>query len=193
MALTKGNEVQLVTGTRDALQPELIAELGRYRHKVFVEKLGWAALTAGNSDADQYDRADTLYVIGRNEAADVVACARLLPTTRPYLLSGVFPQLMHGLPTPVSAEVWELSRFAAIDFNTGPCRCGRLGQFSSPKAVSLLRACMDSAAERGATRLISVSPLGVERLLKAVGISSCRAGPPMLVNGQLVFACWISI
>ena len=185
--------MQFVTGTVNALQPQLIADLARYRHKVFVERLGWATLNEQELEADQYDRADTLYVIGRNDAADVVACARLLPTTRPYLLSEVFPQLMQGRPAPASAEVWELSRFAAINFNGGRGERGRLGQFSSPEAVSLLRTCMDSAAEQGAKHLISVSPLGVERLLNAVGIVAKRAGPPMLVNGDILFACWISI
>jgi N-acyl-L-homoserine lactone synthetase len=57
----------------------------------------------------------------------------------------------------------------------------------------LLRACLQFAAAQGARRLISVSPLGVERLLSRAGFRSHRAGPPMMVDGQPIFACFIEL
>jgi N-acyl-L-homoserine lactone synthetase len=49
------------------------------------------------------------------------------------------------------------------------------------------------AAKQGAARLITVSPLGVERLLHRMGVHAHRAGPPVFVNGKPIFACWIEI
>ncbi len=37
---------------------------------------------------------------------------RLLPTTGPYMLRDVFPQLLHGVAAPAAADTWEISRFA---------------------------------------------------------------------------------
>jgi acyl homoserine lactone synthase len=114
-----------------------------------------------------------------------------LPTNRPYLLAEVFPQLLNGLPLPCSSEVWELSRFAAMDFNNGPT-AGH-GRLLSATAAELLLAAVAYAAAHGAKRLITVSPLGIERLLRYTGVRSHRAGPPVIVDGHPLCACWIEV
>jgi energy-coupling factor transporter ATP-binding protein EcfA2 len=43
----------------------------------------------------------------------------------------------------------------------------------------------------GAQKLITVSPLGVERLLRKAGFKAYRAGPPMVIDGHAIFANWI--
>ncbi|WP_425439540.1 acyl-homoserine-lactone synthase [Pollutimonas bauzanensis] len=167
--------------------------LARYRHRVFVEKLGWDLACQGGLEYDQFDRPDTLYMGARRDDGDggLVGTARLLPTHRPYLLGEVFPQLMGSSPLPEAADVWELSRFAAVDFQaTG---AGPMRQFSSPVAVTLLREVIALAASEGVQRLITVSPLGVERLLRRAGFLAHRAAPPVLVDGHPVFACWIEV
>ena len=49
------------------------------------------------------------------------------------------------------------------------------------------------AAERGAQRLITVSPVGIERLIRRLGFQAHRAGPPMIIDGHAIFACWIEV
>jgi len=187
--------VQYISGTSTSLAAEVLAGLARFRHRVFVEMLGWELQTRDGLELDQFDRADTVYVAARNEHGAVVGIARLLPTTRPYLLRDVFPQLLHEQPLPCTSAVWELSRFAAVDFDstrTTPVSQAA-AQVSSPVAVGLLREAMRVAAELGAERLITVSPLGVERLLRKAGFRAHRAGPPIVVEGHPVFACWIDL
>jgi len=181
--------MEITAGIRGDLSPRLVTELAGYRHKVFVETLGWQLQCQNGLEFDQFDRADTLYVVARDEDGQITGCARLLPTTQPYLLGDVFPQLLTGCPVPCSPDVWELSRFAALDFNGSAGVVA--GQFSSPIAVGLLRAALQCAADRGATRLITVSPLAVERLLRKAGFHAQRAGAPTRINGQALFACWI--
>jgi N-acyl-L-homoserine lactone synthetase len=166
--------------------------MARYRHRVFVEMLGWPLQTREQGlEFDQFDREDTMYVVARDACDDVVGTARLLPTTRPYLLRELFPQLLHGQPMPSTPRIWELSRFAAVDF--GAANTTPMAQLSSPVAVGLLRETMRVAAAFGAERLITVSPLGVERLLRQAGFRAHRAAPPVLVDGHPVFACWIDL
>jgi N-acyl-L-homoserine lactone synthetase len=84
-----------------------------------------------------------------------------------------------------------LSRFAAVDFSAG--KTTALSQFSSPVAVGLLSAALRVAADRGAERLITVSPLGIERLLRRAGFRAHRAAPPCIVDGHPLFAALIEV
>ncbi|MCK9189631.1 acyl-homoserine-lactone synthase [Acidithiobacillus sp.] len=183
--------MRLVSGAAEGLAEGQYARLAEYRHQVFVEYLRWEDLRAESGrEADQFDRSDTVYVMAEDDHANIIGCARLLPTTKPYLLGEVFPQLLNGLPPPNSPDVWELSRFAAVDVHK---KSARSGQFSSPVARKLLEESIGCAASRGAKRLITVSPIGVERLLSRSGINSHRAGPPMIIDGHPIFACWIEL
>jgi acyl homoserine lactone synthase len=180
--------VEFTTGTSHELPDEVLVGLAQYRHKVFVETLGWDLATQAGLELDEFDRSDTVYVAAREEGR-YVGVARLLPTVRPYLLSEAFPQLMGGASLPRAAEVWELSRFAAIDFRSNALS----GPLSSPTAIALLKAVRSCALRHGATRLITVSPLGIERLLRKAGFPAHRAAPPQIVNNYPLFACWIEL
>lgn len=138
-------------------------------------------------ESDQFDHQDTVYVVAHTENGAVTGCARLLPTESPYLLSEIFPHLLAGLPAPRARDIWELSRFSAAPTDASAHRDGVV------ITRSLLAAAVKCAAEQGATRLITVSPLGIERLLVRMGVHSHRAGPPTLIDGKPVFACWIEI
>lgn len=179
--------MQTIFGKSTEFAPELENALAEYRHKIFIEKLGWPLPVANGKERDQFDHPDTLYVVAREESGAICGCARLLPTTEPYLLSEVFPHLLAGAPVPNTHEIWELSRFAAASIEPNSVID------AAANTRSLLAAAVKSAAERGVKRLITVSPLGVERLLHRMGVHAHRAGPPMLVDGKPIFACWIEI
>lgn len=183
--------MRLMSSAAGELPDGLFRKIARYRYKVFVELLGWPLQNRDGVELDQFDRPDTLYVVALDHNDSVIGCARLLPTTHPYLLGEKFPQLLDGLKPPCSPDIWELSRFAVVNFN-GPA-ISALKQFSSPISISLLHESMACAASHGAKRLITVSPIGVERLLQNIGVNAYRAGPPMIVDGQPVVGCWIEI
>ena len=64
---------------------------------------------------------------------------------------------------------------------------------SSPVSIAILQEAINFAREQGAKQLITTSPLGVERLLRAAGFRAHRAGPPMTIDGYSMFACLIDI
>jgi acyl homoserine lactone synthase len=183
--------VNIISGATERLPRGLFPKVSSYRYKVFVETLGWELQTQNGAELDQFDRSDTVYVVAQDEHGLVNGCARLLPTNHPYLLGEVFPQLLNGLPPPCTPDVWELSRFAAVDFSNQTSSA--LGQFSSPIAIKLLQESIACAATHGAKRLITVSPIGIERLLRRAGFHAHRAGAPMVVDGHPIFACWIEV
>jgi N-acyl-L-homoserine lactone synthetase len=180
----------MIRGTGASLAPDLLRALAAYRHRVFIETLGWELPAENGLETDQFDGPGTAYVIARDPQGDVCGCARLLPTTGPYLLADVFPQLLHGAPPPRDPAVWELSRFAAAG-------CGAPQDISRALELQVtehvLAHALDYAAHHGVQRFITVSPLGVERLLRRLGVHAHRAGPPVVVGGHVLFACWIEV
>jgi acyl homoserine lactone synthase len=187
----KEADMNVIAGKTEALSNALFTSLAKYRYNVFIETLGWELETKNGEELDQFDRPDTLYVVSQNDEGEVNGCARLLPTNRPYLLGDIFPELLNGLPVPCSSDIWELSRFAAVDFTKQTTSA--LSQFSSEIAINLLKESIACAAAHGAKRLITVSPIGIERLLRRAGFRSHRAGPPMIIDGHPIFACWIEV
>jgi acyl homoserine lactone synthase len=181
--------MQTITGTAHEFSPEFEIAVAAYRHRIFIEKLGWPLPVENGLERDQFDRPDTVYVVARDRAGVICGCARLLPTTRPYLLGEVFPNLLGGQPVPSEAAVWELSRFAAAT----PDSYGTSAAEAAINTRTLLAAAVSGAATQGAERLITVSPLGIERLLQRMGVHAHRAGPPAYADGKPIFACWIEI
>lgn len=147
--------MEIIAGTIDTFSADVLFDMARYRHEVFVEKLGWKLHTRGRLELDEFDRKDTIYLIARNPVGEIVGTSRLLPTHRPYLLASLFPQLLGDTPAPCSPDIWELSRFAAGDGT-------RLGIGGDPHgwslALDMLSAAMRTVAKEGGRRLISASP-----------------------------------
>jgi len=179
-----------VAGRRAELPPHLMEAVGRYRHKVFVSHLGWSLQSSGEVEADEFDGPDAVYVSLQDKHGHVNGVARLLPTTAPYLLEKVFPSLWGGFELPRSAEVWELSRFAAVDFDA--C-ASRANQASARHAASLFRQVAQVARDHGARQLVTVSPVGMERLLRINGFHSLRAGPPNQCGRDYVVALVVDL
>jgi len=174
-------------GFENALSDIERQRLFAYRYAVFVQRLGWALPQAQNGlEIDQFDRSDTIHVVARNTEGDICGCARLLPTSRPYLLSEVFPQLMGGRALPSTDEVWELSRFSATDL---------IGSTASPTWLcrEVMAATIACAMEVGAKRLIAVTSRGVERILCRLGMNWQPIGVPMKVGGDAIFAFFVEI
>ncbi|SHN92840.1 hypothetical protein BHECKSOX_1620 [Bathymodiolus heckerae thiotrophic gill symbiont] len=183
--------MNVITGKKKELPKGIYADISKYRYGVFVKKLGWDLSTFNGEEQDQFDNSDAIYVVSRDNQGNVLGCGRLLPTTQPYLLKDVFPQLLNGMTPPNSPDVWELSRFSTADFNVK--KTGSRRQHPSPETVKLLHKCLSVAASQGAKRIVTVSPIGVEKLLIRAGFNAHRTGPPIIIDGYSLFACWIEI
>jgi acyl homoserine lactone synthase len=179
--------IETLTGNVGQIGLEVEGAIAAYRHQIFIEALGWNLPISDGLERDQFDDAETVYVVNRLESGEVCGCARLLPTVRPYLLSEVFPHLLGGVPVPRSSEVWEISRFST---SSPHLRCAGSIEKNTRQLLGNVVRC---AQDHGARRLITVSPIGVERILRRMGVHAHRAGPPQLVDGKPVFACWIEI
>jgi N-acyl-L-homoserine lactone synthetase len=186
--------MKIVSGSADDLPSDLVEQMLKYRYRVFVESLKWELASPDRREIDQFDTDQTLYTIAQDKDDEIIGVSRLLPTSEPYLLEQVFPNLLNGIAPPKRPDVWELSRFTTMDFNRrGQYSPGVGPRLSSQATLKFLEATIACAIDRGAVRLVTVSPLGIERLMRNAGLHVHRAGPPLISEGHPIFAYWIEL
>jgi len=182
---------QFSLGTRQQLPPQLFEQMGHYRREVFINQLGWELNSVNGMELDEFDGSEAVYVCSQDDEGNVNGVARLLPTTGPYLMEKVFPQLWAGNKLPRDPQIWELSRFAMVD----PAKSAGIlvHQASAIAASILLRKIIQAAKSNGADSLITVSPVGIERLLRVKGFGVKRAGLPSLWRGEGIISLIVSL
>ncbi|WP_160106030.1 MULTISPECIES: acyl-homoserine-lactone synthase [unclassified Azospirillum] len=142
---------------------DLVWRIQELRRRIFVEHLGWPLSVDGDRERDQFDRKDTIYgaVV---ENAVPVACWRLLPTDKPYLLADVFPHLTDGESLPHSNSVWEISRFGVDPDHPAPNLMTR----------ELLGLMMRFAVSRRIETIVAVTDAAFQRVLARNGLTMFR-------------------
>src|ERR1041384_1478666 len=85
--------IHVITGAnRHRYAAELLAHF-RLRHEIYVVERNWKDLArADGLERDQFDDVDATYILAIDDG-QVIGGSRLVPTTRPHLLSEVFPYL----------------------------------------------------------------------------------------------------
>ncbi len=121
--------VLIVNDTNMGFYGGLLHEQFKKRYALFAEELAWDVPRSTLIERDQYDRAETVYVL-IEEAGNLTAYARLLPTTArvnygtesfSYLvrdaclgkLPGIPSDILDGRDPPSSADTWEMTRVEA--------------------------------------------------------------------------------
>ncbi|MES5097835.1 acyl-homoserine-lactone synthase [Agrobacterium sp. BA1120] len=88
-------------------------QIWRFRHKHFVERLGWEGLRKPDGlEIDEFDTNDAIHLALICDRT-VVGYSRLLPTTKPHLLSDVYPEVAGGNDYPKGPLVYEWTRCIA--------------------------------------------------------------------------------
>ncbi len=178
--------MKIAAYTDDALTSTSRKEIARYRYRVFVGQLGWELPVPVDCDQDQFDNPHTRHLVAYDHA-EVVGYARLLPTSQPYLLQTLFPELLNGRQAPVDEGLWELSRYAATDLRHSNAAIA----MSMPVGKALLLEAMRYVRARGAHTLIFCTTVAIERLSHRWGLDTQRLGPPRRSAAGLLVAAAI--
>jgi N-acyl-L-homoserine lactone synthetase len=179
----------ILAGRLDDLPSDIRHHLGAFRHKVFVQRLHWEIPGVSHdatSEWDEFDGGSTVHLVALSADDEVRGCARLMPTTGPYLLRDVFPELagQSGAP-PSSTSIWEMSRFAGSglpDHRTG-----------STSGMSLFPYAMALALSFGATCVIGVVSRSVARLYRHFGLDLRVIGVGTASRCANIVACTIDL
>jgi len=102
--------LMIIPGSDVSRHATLMDRAFRFRHAIFVEEKGWEELR--QPDGCERDRFDDAYAIHQIcvRGEEIVGYQRLLPTTRPHLLSDALTDLCRRAP-PRGTRVFEWTRF----------------------------------------------------------------------------------
>ncbi|MEJ6780965.1 acyl-homoserine-lactone synthase [Aminobacter sp. Piv2-1] len=169
--------LHVVTSQTKDSHSAMLGEAFQLRHRVFVEEKGWSDLRrADGRETDRFDDEHAVHMV-YIEAGKVIGYQRLLPTTRPHLLSEVMPELCEG-ERPVGANIWEWTRYCVE-----PAYRER-GRMLSPVANALLSGIVEWGLDTGVgTIVIEMNPLWLLRLVQ-LHFRVTPLGVPHLINGE---------
>jgi acyl-homoserine lactone synthase len=92
---------------------DIMEQVWRFRHRQFVERLGWEACRRPDDrEIDQFDGDEAIH-LPLLVNGEVVGYSRLLPTLKPHLLSDIYPHLMDGGDWPRGERIFEWTRCIA--------------------------------------------------------------------------------
>lgn len=150
----------VLSGEDTRYYPQLMREVYRLRHDIFVKEMGWTDLDrADGLEIDQFDTPDAIHHICVRDNK-VAGYQRMLPTTQPNLLSEVLPFLCVG-PLPCAPNIYELTRYAVAP----AYREGRRGV--SSVGSELMAGCVEWGLDCGVDKVvIEFETIWVLRLLQ---------------------------
>lgn len=141
-------------------RPALWEAVHRLRYSVFVEEMGWDDLRRPDGfEIDQFDHEEAVHhIVIRN--GELAGYQRMLPTTRPHLLTEVLTDLYVGMP-PSGPDIYELTRYAVAP----GFRDGRRGV--SSVGSELIAGFVEWGLPRGVNHvIIEFEPMWVLRALQ---------------------------
>ena len=111
--------VEIINQLNHHLYTERMLDLHAFRFKVACGEMGWKLPEAKNGlDIDQFDTEDAVHFIDLNSKDEIIACARLVPTTGPNMLKDIFPEFCDGDAPPCSPDIYEYTRYFVTKENT---------------------------------------------------------------------------
>jgi acyl homoserine lactone synthase len=171
----------LTSNTRGRLlSADILDSMYRLRSEAFADRLGWEVTSVGGREIDAFDDLGPTYMIVRDmlDPTHALGCWRLLPTTGPYMLSDVFPELLDGADAPRDPRVWEISRYAV----SPATRTARRGFGFGDVSIAMWRRLFGFAREAGIDSYVAVTTVAVERLVARLGLTIERFGPPRQIG-----------
>lgn len=103
--------IHLITAENRHLYGGILKKMFCDRKKVFIDRLDWNLVSRNGEERDEFDTDDTIYLVVEDDKTNKIKSSlRLNPTTKPHLMSELFPHLCaEGVPT--GETVWEISRY----------------------------------------------------------------------------------
>jgi acyl-homoserine lactone synthase len=152
--------IHIVTAENEHFYRDEMEQAFRLRHKVFVEEMGWTDLAKPDGrEIDQFDNKYAVHLL-YIERGQVLGYQRMLPSTRPHLLSDVMPSLCDG-DRPVGPHIWECTRHCVARGHR------EKGRVASPIANAILSGMVEWGMENGVTTAIAeIEPSALLRFIQ---------------------------
>lgn len=132
-------KIHIVNWTNRKVYQTYLERYFQLRHQIYIGERNWRQIERPIPlEIDAFDNEHAIYLLGIDEDGNVGGSSRLIPTTRPHLLSDVFPMLAEAGP-PRGPDIFEWTRF----FISPPLRkSGESSLASGIVLCGLLEACL---------------------------------------------------
>ncbi len=168
-----------------AAQRPLLQSMFADRKRLFVDLFGWdVPVVDGCYEIDQFDTAETLYLIVAEDDGGHAASIRLFPSSLPHMLDTLFPHLC-PLGVPSDNATWESTRLCL------PQRHG--AERRRTLRNMLFSAMVDVALARGIERYTGVIPDKFRKEVLAMGWRAEPLGPAVRIAGGPIGAFVIHV
>ncbi|MBR0736733.1 GNAT family N-acetyltransferase [Bradyrhizobium liaoningense] len=174
--------IHVISAANRHLYEDVLEQHFRVRHEIFVEERKWEALRKPDGrEIDDYDNEDAIYLLALDDRR-VLGGFRLYPTTRPTMMSEVFPHLAAVRGCPSDPLAWEWSRFFVS-------RERRDGAFN----LQLMAAAQEFCLDQGIERLCLVMETWWLPRFHDIGFTVTPLGLPALVENSWTMAATIEV
>lgn len=156
----------------------------RLRHHIFVARQQWDVPTFGGLEYDQFDTPAATYLLWLDDDGQARGVARLIPTTRPYMIQQLWPDLLDH-PPPRHPTVWEATRFG----------CDHALPAAQRRRViaELICACQEFAVAHGIRSYLGVMPLAIfQRVIAQHGCPVSLGAQCRTMGKHRIAAAYIS-
>lgn len=177
--------IQIVTGENRSLFHHALGEMHRQRKALFVDEMGWALECCAGLEIDEFDTPQAIYLLEIGASGKLLQSARLLPSSFPHLLTGVFPGLCPN-GAPVGERIWEASRFC-------PAPTTQKGAPRRELLFRMIAAIMETGLLFGIERVSFVASAALAPLAGRAGWEVEALGPPQRWGGEKLTAMAASI
>ncbi len=167
------------SGAQLAHNPRLRHDMHRDRTRQFHDRLGWRVhVDATGCEVDQYDLADTLYVLCLSRAGHHLGSLRLMPTCGPTMINDHFAALLPAGPVH-QPDTWECTRFCVAP--------------DAPEwvAAALLLGGLEAGLALGAGRILGVFALPMLRIYGRLGWPPVELGREGRGRSGLATGAWL--
>ena len=163
-----------------------LMEMHHDRKQVFVDRFGWRLPAKGSwLEVDQFDNDYAVYLLARSPEGRHRGSVRLLPSSRPHMLSTLFSHLCPG-GVPGGDDCWEISRLVTSHAGTAGTALLRVHRL-------LALALVEFAHANGIRRYTLVAEAQRVPALLSVGWPVTPLGLPTLVEGEQLQALQIEM
>lgn len=173
--------IHIVTPANEGDYRDAMEQVWRLRHEVFVKEKG--RIDLDRPDGREIDQFDTPYAVHflAIEHGRVIGYSRLLPTTRPHLLSELMPHLCEG-EHPSGCDTWEWTRQAVA--RSHRARGGAINAIF----LCLLTGIVEWGIAHGVRQLVLQMPTPYLLQVMQLHFRARPLGHPQAVSGEHVIA-----
>src|SRR3984893_12275140 len=124
----------------------------RLRYRMFVERQRWTVPNYKDLEYDEFDTPAATYILSLDQHQRARGAARLIPTTRPYMVESLWADLVNS-ELPHCNSVWEASRFG----------CDRDLDATTRRQViaELILGCQEFGIANGIHKYLGVMPVRI--------------------------------